>query len=135
MLWPARIGLIVLVVLHIVAAVQLSAENKRARAVPYQHYEVVAASYASRTMMMSGLIIAAFVVYHLLHFTVQVPGINFTGKDFRILEDAKARHERIARITSGERRLQRSASPKARKSAWRDGETRRERADCSAWAR
>jgi len=93
LLWPARIGLIVLVVLHIVAAVQLSAENKRARAVPYQRYEVVAASYASRTMMMSGLIIAAFVVYHLLHFTVQVPGINFTGKDFRILEDAKARHD------------------------------------------
>jgi len=93
LLWPARIGLIVLVVLHIVAAVQLSAENKRARAVPYQHYEVVAASYASRTMLMSGLIIAAFVVYHLLHFTAQIPGINFTGKDFRILQDAKARHD------------------------------------------
>jgi len=93
LIWPARIGLIVLVVLHIVAAVQLSAENKRARSIPYAQYEVVAASYASRTMLMSGLIIAAFVIYHLLHFTVQIPGINFTGKDFRILEDAKQRHD------------------------------------------
>src|SRR4051794_39192703 len=57
LLWPARIGLIVLAVLHVLAAVQLSAENKRARAVPYKHYEVVAASYASRTMLMSGLIV------------------------------------------------------------------------------
>src|SRR5580765_8207720 len=60
LIWPARIGLVVLVVLHIVAAVQLSAENKLARAVPYDQYAVVAASYASRTMLMSGLIIAAF---------------------------------------------------------------------------
>jgi len=93
LIWPARIGLIVLVVLHIVAAAQLSAENKRARSIPYAQYEVVAASYASRTMLMSGLIIAAFVIYHLLHFTVQIPGINFTGQDFRILEDAAKRHD------------------------------------------
>jgi len=84
-----------------VAAVQLSSENKRARAVPYQQYEVVAASYASRTMLMSGLIIAAFVIYHLLHFTVQIPGVNFTGKDFRLLEDAKARHDIYAMMVIG----------------------------------
>src|SRR5204863_5907272 len=93
LLWPARLSLILLTVLHIVAATQLSAENKRARPLPYNHYEVVAASYASRTMLMSGLIIAAFVIYHLLHFTIQIPGINFTGQDFRTLEDAKARHD------------------------------------------
>src|SRR5438552_2983992 len=68
LLWPARIGLLVLAVLHIVSATQLSAENKRARGtVPYQQFQIVAASYASRTMLMSGLIIAAFVIYHLLH--------------------------------------------------------------------
>jgi succinate dehydrogenase / fumarate reductase cytochrome b subunit len=101
LLWPARIGLIVLVVVHVAASAQLSVENKRARAVPYAHYEVVAASYASRTMLMSGLIIAAFVIYHLLHFTVQIPGINFTGRDFRILEDAKSRHDIYAMMVIG----------------------------------
>ena len=93
LIWPARIGLLVLVALHITAAARLSAENKRARGIPYAQYEVVAASYASRTMLMSGLIVAAFVIYHLLHFTVQIPGINFTGQDFKILQDAKARHD------------------------------------------
>jgi len=64
LLWPARIGLLVLVVLHIWAAVTLTAENRAARPQPYAQQELVAASYASRTMLMSGLIIAAFIVYH-----------------------------------------------------------------------
>ena len=101
LLWPARIGLIVFAVLRILAAAQLSAQNKRARGVPYQEYKVVAASYASRTMLMSGIIIAVFVIYHLLHFTVQIPGINFTGRDFRLLEDAKARHDIYAMMILG----------------------------------
>src|SRR5580765_4303235 len=101
LLWPARIGLIVLAVLHVLSAAQLSAENKRARGVAYQAYEVVAASYASRTMLMSGLIVAVFIIYHLLHFTVQIPGINFTGRDFRVLEDAKARHDIYSMMVIG----------------------------------
>jgi succinate dehydrogenase / fumarate reductase, cytochrome b subunit len=93
LIWPARIGLIAMVFLHIAAAVTLTAQNRAARPVGYDHFEVVAASYASRTMMMSGLIVSAFVVYHLLHFTVQAPGINFTGHDFKLLQDAKQRHD------------------------------------------
>ena len=93
LLWPARMALIVLAVVHIVASAQLSTENRRARSSPYAECHMVAASYASRTMMMSGLIVAVFVIYHLLHFTIQVPGINFTGQDFRLMHDAKARHD------------------------------------------
>ncbi len=93
LLWTARIVLLAMVLLHIWSAVQLSAENKAARQVPYAHYEVVAASYASRTMLMSGLIIAAFIVYHLLHYTVQVQAVNFTGQDFAGLHDPQGRHD------------------------------------------
>ena len=50
LLWPARIGLLVMVGLHIWSAIKLSAENKAARPQPYAQHEVVAASYASRTM-------------------------------------------------------------------------------------
>src|SRR5881409_964178 len=57
LLWPARIGLLLMIGLHIWAAVKLTAENRAARPIGYAHYEVVAASYASRTMFMSGLII------------------------------------------------------------------------------
>src|SRR6266446_2394987 len=94
LVWPARVGLLFMVGLHLWSAVKLSAENKAARPIGYaDNPQPVAASYASRTMLMSGLIIAAFVLYHLLHYTVQVRSLNFTGKDFLALHDAKARHD------------------------------------------
>lgn len=93
LLWFARIGLLVAVGLHIWSAIKLSAENKAARPQPYANYKVVAASYASRTMLMSGLIIFCFIVYHLLHYTVQIPEVNLKGTDFRTLHDIKERHD------------------------------------------
>ena len=92
-LWPARLGLLAMVVLHVWSAIKLSAENKAARPVAYAVQKTVAASYASRTMLMSGLIIAAFVIYHLLHFTVLVQAVNLTGRDFATLHDAQGRHD------------------------------------------
>ncbi len=93
LIWPARVVLLAMVLIHIWAAIKLSAENRAARPVTYRNYKVVAASYASRTMFLSGLLIAAFIVFHILHFTVQTPAINFTGKDFTTLYDAARRHD------------------------------------------
>jgi succinate dehydrogenase / fumarate reductase, cytochrome b subunit len=92
LLWVARITLIVIVLLHIWSAVKLSAENRAARPVGYGNYVPKGSSYASRTMLMSGLIIAAFIIYHLLHFTVQAP-VNGTGVNFTQLEDESHRHD------------------------------------------
>jgi len=101
-LWPARLGLLLMVALHIWAAVKISAENKAARPIGYADNPVpVAASYASRTMLMSGWIIAAFVLYHLLHYTVQVPSLNFTGRDFLALHDAEGRHDVFRMMVAG----------------------------------
>lgn len=100
-LWPARIVLVILVLLHIWAAVKLTLENRAARPQPYAHREVVAASYASRTMIWSGFIVLAFIIYHLLHFTAQVPGINLTGKDFVTLEDVNHQHDVFAMMVIG----------------------------------
>jgi succinate dehydrogenase / fumarate reductase cytochrome b subunit len=87
LLWAARLGLLACTGLHIWAAATLSLENRAARGPGFgTETPPVAASYASRTMLMSGLIVAAFVLYHLLHFTVQVPAVNLTGKDFHALE-------------------------------------------------
>ena len=91
--WPARIGLLVMVVLHIWSATRLTIENRAARAQRYVEFKPAGSSYASRTMMMSGLIIAAFVIYHLLHYTVTVPKINLTGQDFGTFMDAEGRHD------------------------------------------
>jgi succinate dehydrogenase / fumarate reductase cytochrome b subunit len=91
-LWPARIVLLTLVILHIWSAFKLRAENRAARPVGYAGDAApFAASYASRTIMMSGLIIAAFVIFHLLHYALAVRAVNLTGIDFSGLRDSAGR--------------------------------------------
>src|SRR5579871_4790764 len=92
-LWPARIFLLLMIGLHIWSAIKLSIENKAARPVPYANWNPTVASYASRTMLMSGLIVLAFIIYHLLHFTVLVQSINLTGQNFAGFEDSEKRHD------------------------------------------
>jgi succinate dehydrogenase / fumarate reductase cytochrome b subunit len=70
LLWVARFGLIGAVVLHIASGLRLASLNKAARPVRYVHETTVQASFASRYMKLSGLVVLAFVVYHLLHFTL-----------------------------------------------------------------
>jgi len=93
LIWPARIVLLLMLVLHIWSAVKLSLENKAARPIGYGEYNPVASSYASRTMLMSGVIAFVFVVYHLLHFTVQAQYVNFTGQSFVDFMDPAKRHD------------------------------------------
>jgi succinate dehydrogenase / fumarate reductase cytochrome b subunit len=69
-LWGARSFLLLCVVLHIVAATQLWLQNRAARPIGYYKKDDVPASYAARTMIWSGPIIGAFVVFHVLHLTV-----------------------------------------------------------------
>jgi len=93
LLWPVRIILLALLLIHIWAASKLSLENKAARPVGYAVYQPKGSTYASRTMLMSGLITFVFIIYHLLHYTAQVKYINFTGQDFTGFFDAQKRHD------------------------------------------
>lgn len=68
-LWVARAVLLLAVGLHIVMAVQLTQLKMEARPVAYVKKASIASSYASRTMMWSGPIVLAFLIYHILHFT------------------------------------------------------------------
>jgi succinate dehydrogenase / fumarate reductase cytochrome b subunit len=68
-LWVVRAILFVSVVLHIVAAVQLTILDRAARPERYSRAKPQAATIASRTMRIGGLLIAVFVVVHLLHLT------------------------------------------------------------------
>ena len=72
LLWVARFGLLAAAGAHIFVAIKISLENKAARPVPYYNQQTNVASYASRTMKYSGLIVLAFLIYHLLHFTLGV---------------------------------------------------------------
>jgi succinate dehydrogenase / fumarate reductase cytochrome b subunit len=71
-LWAFRIGLLVMIAAHVAAAVSLARDNRKARPAGYSAESTVQASYASRTMIWSGLIIVSFAVYHILHFTAKV---------------------------------------------------------------
>ena len=70
MIWAVRIILLVAVAIHVGAALQLWRQSRAARPQGYRFVHDISFSYASRTMRWGGVIIAAFVVYHLLHFTV-----------------------------------------------------------------
>src|SRR5262249_50918319 len=65
LIWPARLILLLMIGLHIWAAVKLSIENRAARPVSYAQFRPIGSSYASRTMLASGLIVLVFVIYHL----------------------------------------------------------------------
>jgi succinate dehydrogenase / fumarate reductase, cytochrome b subunit len=101
LLWPVRIILLVIIGLHIWAAINLSIENKAARPVAYANWNPTTASYASRTMLMSGIIIFVFIVYHILHYTVLIKGINLTGQDFAAFEDPQKRHDIFRMMVTG----------------------------------
>ncbi len=69
-LWVVRAVLLVCVVLHIAIATQLTLENHQARPEKYDFKHTIQATLASRTMRWTGVVVAAFVLYHLAQFTV-----------------------------------------------------------------
>ncbi|MFT7304432.1 MAG: succinate dehydrogenase / fumarate reductase cytochrome b subunit, partial [Akkermansiaceae bacterium] len=68
--WIARLGLLACFFVHIWFTVLLTKENKAARP-KYAHNATVQAPKSSRIMIWSGLTIIAFVIFHILHFTVR----------------------------------------------------------------
>ena len=77
LLWLIRIFLLVTVIVHIHVTIRLAIDNRRARPEPYIDKEYVKATFASRHMVMSGLIVLAFIVYHLAHFTFRKTDARF----------------------------------------------------------
>jgi succinate dehydrogenase / fumarate reductase cytochrome b subunit len=71
LIWVARIGLLVVLVLHVWATILLTRENRSARNEEYACKATIQASKSSRIMIWSGLTILAFIVFHILHFTVR----------------------------------------------------------------
>ena len=88
MLWLLRFGLIAMVLVHIHAAYTLTVLNRKARPVKYQSardYQV--ASFASRSMRYTGVIVLTFVIWHLLDLTFGTVN-SYTGtKDAEGLKD------------------------------------------------
>jgi succinate dehydrogenase / fumarate reductase, cytochrome b subunit len=81
LLWGTRIILLIAVIAHIVVTIQLAGLKNQARPIPYARKDNAHSSRASRSMYLTGPMIAAFVVYHLLHLTWGVAHPQFSETD------------------------------------------------------
>lgn len=72
LLWVARIGLVVIALTHVMLALRLNLANRSARPVPYAKKIYLNASLPSRTMLPTGLILLAFIAFHLADFTLRL---------------------------------------------------------------
>ena len=80
-IWVFRAVMLTAVGLHAWAAVTLYFENRKARPVGYRAQQLQAATLSSRTMPWTGLVLAAFIVYHILHLTTGTVHPDFIKGD------------------------------------------------------
>jgi succinate dehydrogenase / fumarate reductase, cytochrome b subunit len=76
LLWIVRIVLLVCVLLHILAAYQLNRLSKSARPVGYGEKKNVKTTWSAVLMGWGGVVILAFVIFHILHLTLGKVGFN-----------------------------------------------------------
>lgn len=77
LLWVARGGLLAAFLLHLFLAVKLTRENRAARPIAYAHEATIQATWASRHMIHTGLLMFAFILFHLAHYTFRVTDPSF----------------------------------------------------------
>ena len=82
LLWVMRIGLTAAFAVHLHSAFSLDRRNRRANSgVRYQHQRFTAASYASRTMLWSGIIVGLFILFHIVDLTLGATNNDFVSGD------------------------------------------------------
>jgi len=69
LLWTLRVVLLLAVVLHVIAAIQLTRQSRAARPIAYTKRATQVATISSRTMRLGGALLLVFIVVHILHFT------------------------------------------------------------------
>lgn len=98
--WVARIVLLGAFVLHIFATICLTRQNRAARK-QYEHKATIQASRSSRMMILSGLTIIVFVVYHILHFTARIGNEYNNPELYTYLLDGQEVHNAWKMVIDG----------------------------------
>lgn len=96
LLWIARAGLLLVALLHVVVALRLRRANTLARPVRYAHEASIQSTPMARSMMLTGLLVLAFALYHLAHFTW-----GWTHPEHFGLVDAQGRHDVYTMVVLG----------------------------------
>jgi len=102
LLWAFRITMITLFSLHVFYGIKLTIENRAAKPDSYAMNKNLETSFAAKNMIWTGLLIAAFVAYHLLHFTFQVTNPDISA---RVHLDLWARPDVFAMVVLSFRKL------------------------------
>lgn len=96
LLWIARIGLLVLALLHVATAMRIARHNDSARPIAYSMVSWRKVRPQTRTMLLSGLVLIAYVIYHLAHFTW-----GFVLHDYHGHTDAQGRFDVFSMMVLG----------------------------------
>ena len=99
LLWVIRFGLIGVLVAHIYFTMLLWKENQKARPKKYIAADPIKTTVFARTMRLSGLIVLAFVVFHLAHFTARV--VDPSYKNMVTQLDGHEVHDVYAMVVKG----------------------------------
>jgi succinate dehydrogenase / fumarate reductase cytochrome b subunit len=98
--WAVRGGLLGIFAIHVATAISLARANGAARPQKYAVFRTRTTTFFARTMTMTGLVILAFVIYHLAHFTLGwVQPASFHQLD------AKGRYDAYTMFVMGFRNL------------------------------
>jgi succinate dehydrogenase / fumarate reductase cytochrome b subunit len=96
LLWTVRIGMLAILGLHVYTAFRLWLQNRAARPETYRHEDIVQATWASRHMLLTGIVVFAYLVFHLLHLTFREIDTGGMG-----VMDAKGRLDVYGMLVSG----------------------------------
>jgi succinate dehydrogenase / fumarate reductase, cytochrome b subunit len=99
-IWAFRIVMLVMLAAHIIATIQLTRQNRAAR-MAYEHPATIQASTSSRYMILTGLTILAFFIYHILHFTVRAGNEYNNPALYTYLLDGKEVHNAWKMVIDG----------------------------------
>jgi succinate dehydrogenase / fumarate reductase, cytochrome b subunit len=79
LLWLVRLLMAAALVIHVYLGVVLALENRKAKSGSYAVAGHISSTFAGRNMIWTGAIIVAFLIYHLLHFTIQIISPEFAA--------------------------------------------------------
>lgn len=90
-LWLVRGFLAVCAVIHVWLAIKLTLENRAARPQGYTAEHINRASLASRVMARTGLVVLAFLIYHLMHFTIRAQHPEWGAHSYKLADGTMVR--------------------------------------------
>jgi succinate dehydrogenase / fumarate reductase cytochrome b subunit len=85
-LWAIRLFLLACLVVHVWLAIQLTFENRAARPAGYAVEHINRATLASRIMARTGIVVLAFLVFHLAHYTVRLGHPQWSEHTFTLAD-------------------------------------------------